>query len=142
MSDPTFAFGVLLRLTSSDAGGRQTSLPGGDGPEVRFRYRPNWGLPGMTPPDQTGAPVLAFSRSDVAPGDEVRVVIVPPFPEMVPLWAEVQPGTELPMYEGVRVCGVGRVLWRTTTEWPLPEADEERFRGWLSASPGDEDSPV
>ena len=95
----------------------------------------------MTPPDQTGAPVLAFSRSDVAPGEEVSVVIVPPFPEMVPLWAEVEPGTELPMYEGVRVCGVGRVLWRSPTELPLPEADEQRFLAWLTAPHGGEPAP-
>jgi len=85
----------------------------------------------MTPPEQSGAPVLGFERMNITPGDTVLVVIVPPYPEMVQAWSEVQPGADLPMYEGSRVCGHGRVLWRRDTVLPLSEGDEERFRGWL-----------
>src|SRR5690242_11337455 len=115
----TFAFGIELRLTSTDEGGRQTPILGGTDPQYRFRYRPNWGLPGMTPPDQTGAPVFAFSRENIAPGESCRAVIVAFFPVVVPRWATVGQGAELPMYEGPRVCGVGRVLWRSATKLPL-----------------------
>ena len=131
MSDPSFAFGLLLRLTTTAEGGRTTPLAGGRGTDTRFEYRPNWGLPGMTPPEQTGAPVLGFDQTSIAPGDTVRVVIVPPYPPMVQAWTQVQPGDDLPMYEGSRICGHGRVLWRRDTMLPLPETDEQRFRRWL-----------
>jgi hypothetical protein len=85
----------------------------------------------MTPPDQTGAPVLGFSRENVAPGEIVRVVIVPFFPAMVRQWSTVDVGTELPMYEGAMVCGLGRVLWREDTRLPIPPDDEARFIGRL-----------
>jgi hypothetical protein len=129
---PTFAFGIDLHLTSTEAGGRGTPLLGGAGRESRFQYRPNWGLPGMTPPEQTGAPVLGFSRENIAPGERVKAVIVAMLAEEVPLWLGVAEGTELPMYEGIRVCGHGRVVWRAETEWPLSDADESRFLEWLS----------
>ena len=45
------------------------------------------------------------------------------------------------MYEGVRVCGVWRVLWRSPTELPLPEADEQRFLAWLTAPQDGEPTP-
>lgn len=141
MSLSTFAFGVALHFAATEDGGRRTPLSGGSDPKDRFTYRPNWGLPGMTPPEQTGAPVLAFSHVDVAPGDSVRVVIVPPFPEMVPLWSQVQPGTELPCYEGKRVVGHGRVLWRQATALPLPDADDTRFTRWVLAPDESPDPP-
>jgi hypothetical protein len=100
--------------------------------EYRPNYRPNWGLPGMTPPEQTGAPVPGFARNNIAPGERVRAVIVAMYSEEVPLWTGVVEGIDLPMYEGSRVCGHGRVLWRAETKWPLPEGDEARFRSWLS----------
>ena len=131
----TYAFGVLLRLLTTDEGGRTTPLLGGSTPEVKFQYRPNWGLPQMTPPEQTGAPVLAFSREDIHSGEEVRVVIVPPYPQIVSEWASVSVGDELPMYEGSRVRGRGRVLWRRDTSLPLPAEDEERFRSWVTGPP-------
>lgn len=129
---PTFAFGIDLHLTSTEDGGRLTPLLGGVRAEYRLNYRPNWGLPGMTPPEQTGAPVLGFSRENIAPGESVKAVIVAMFSEEVPLWTSVTEGTELPMYEGSRVCGRGRVLWRAATEWPLPEGDSAHFVNWLS----------
>ena len=129
--ETTFAFGCLLRLTPTAVGGRRTPLTGGSGPDVRFKYRPNWVLPGMVAPDQTGAPVLGFDRTQVAPGESVRAVIVPPFPPMIPAWAEVKVGDDLPMYEGPNVCGHGRVLWRRTTVIPIPRHEEEAFRRWL-----------
>ena len=127
----TYAFGVLLRLTTADQGGRQTPLLGGAGRDAKFEYRPNWGLPHMAAPEQTGAPVLAFSKGNIHPGDEVRVVIVPPYPQMVSEWSRVAIGDVLPMYEGPRVCGHGRVLWRRDTHLPMPDEDEERFRAWV-----------
>ncbi|NTW38509.1 MAG: hypothetical protein HGA44_01265 [Cellulomonadaceae bacterium] len=129
--ESTYAFGVLLQLTTTAQGGRQTPLLGGAGPEARFAYRPNWGLPQMAPPEQTGAPVLAFSAQHIHPGDQVRVVIVPPYPQMLPEWSRVVIGDVLPMYEGSRVCGHGRVLWRRDTYLPVPEPDERRFRAWV-----------
>jgi hypothetical protein len=81
--DPTFAFGVLLRLTSTAEGGRRAPVLGGSAAEVRFKYRPDWGLRGMVPPEQAGAPVLGFDRTPVHPGDTVRAVIVPLFPIVV-----------------------------------------------------------
>jgi hypothetical protein len=86
----------------------------------------------MIPPDQSGAPVLAFSRDRVGPGESAHAVIVTLFPEMVDQWnPEVEPGVVLPMYEGARVCGHGTVLWRENITLPLDEADERRFLGWL-----------
>ncbi len=49
-------------------------------------YRPNWGLPSMTPLDQNGALVFAFSRDRVGPGERTHAVIVTLFPEMVDQW--------------------------------------------------------
>ena len=86
--------------------------------------------------DQTGAPVLAFSRSNIEPGDVVRLVIVPPFPEMLDQWANVEPGADLRMFEGSRICGVGRVLWRREAELPLAPHDEDRYRAWVAGPEG------
>lgn len=132
------AFGVDLRLTPTKYGGRTAPLI--DSPAAQFSYRPNWGLPSMSPPDeQTGAPVLAFSRDVVLPGESAYAVIVPPFPQMVGQWdLEVQPGVVLPMYEGARVCGHGTVIWRTNITLPLDQAVEQRLRAWLT----DPDTPL
>jgi hypothetical protein len=127
----TYAFGVHLRLTTTEEGGRSAPLLGGAGPGSRCRYRPNWGLPWMTPPEQTGAPVLGFSGENIHPGADARVVIVPPYPGMVPEWSRVAVGAVLAMYEGPRVCGHGRVLWRRETQLPMPVCDEDRFRAWV-----------
>jgi hypothetical protein len=86
----------------------------------------------MVPPEQTGAPVLAFDQERVRPGDTARVVIVPPFPPIVAAWSRVQVGDDLPMYEGAKVCGYGRVLWRRQTTLPVPAEDEARYRRWLA----------
>lgn len=116
---PTLAVGIDLTLVRTEDGGRAgpvLSVPG-----KSWSYRPNWGLPSTTPPEQRGAPVLGFSRSEVWPGESARAVIIPLFPEVVPRWrAEVVPGVLLPMYEGGRVCGYGRVLWVGETTRPLP----------------------
>jgi hypothetical protein len=130
--EATYAFGVELRLTPSADGGRLTPLLDGSGSDRRFHYRPNWGLPGMIPPEQTGAPVLAFSREQIAPGEACRAVIVAMFPSQVPRWAEVTVGTDLPLYEGSHVRGVGHVVWRAETKFPVPDEDESRFLAWLA----------
>jgi hypothetical protein len=92
----------------------------------------------MTPPEQTGAPVLAFSLPKVHPGETARAVIMPIFPEIIPRWrCEVVVGVVLPMYEGTRVVGHGAVLWVAETRLPLPAADEARFTRWLSTTETD-----
>ena len=124
------ALGLDLTLVGSEEGGRQTPLL--NLPDAGWSYRPNWGLPSMTPPDQTGAPVLAFSQPEVAPGDRARAVIITPFPEMVDQWRrEVVPGVVLPMYEGSRVCGHGKVMWSVEVRLPLSEREETRLLQWL-----------
>jgi hypothetical protein len=129
-SYPAIAFGMDLQLTPTTEGGRSTPLI--NTPDRKWSYRPNWGLPSMVPPDQTGAPVLAFSRDRVLPGENVHAVIVTVFPEMVDQWnLEVEPGVVLPMYEGPRVCGCGTVIWRTHITLPLDELQEQRFLRWL-----------
>lgn len=86
----------------------------------------------MNPPEQSGAPVLAFSRDHVLPGECVHAVIATVFPELVAHWdLEVEPGVVLPMYEGARVCGHATVIWRTDIMLPLDEREEQRFLGWL-----------
>ena len=129
---PSLAFGIELCLVTENDGGRSSPLLGGTAPETQFRYRPNWGLPGMRPPDQSGAPVLGFSRENIAPGDTVHAVIVAAFFDRVPLWSSVDEGCVLPMYEGPRTVGTGRVLWRRDTSWPLPDNDRDSFLTWLA----------
>jgi hypothetical protein len=124
------AFGIDLHLTPTAEGGRSTPLL--NLPDRRWTYRPNWGLPSMIPPDQSGAPVLAFSRDQVLPGESVHAVIATVFPEMVDQWnLEVEPGVVLPMYEGARVCGHGTVIWRTNITLPMDESEERPFLRWL-----------
>ena len=127
------AFGIDLRLTPTDEGGRSSALL--NLADRRWPYRPNWGLPSMVPPDQIGAPVLGFARDEVRPGENVRAVIVTLSPETVEQWKlEVEPGVVLPMYEGARVCGHGTVLWRCDTALPFDQVEEQRFRRWLADS--------
>ena len=129
--ESTFAIGVLLRLTTKTEGGRSSPILGGWRDETRWQFRPNWGLPGMLPPHQAAAPVLAFDQENIQPGDTVRAVIVPVFPE-TPEWAEVSAGTDLVMYEGLRVCGHARVLWQRTTMERVPPSDIDTYIRWLS----------
>lgn len=75
---PSYACGIELQFS------RDTPLPGGNANEDRFSYRPNWGLPGTRPPEQAGAVVFGFSKSPVLSGDNVKAVIVVPYPETVP----------------------------------------------------------
>ncbi len=130
-SYPAIAFGIDLHLTSTAEGGRSGPLLNVS--DRMLTYRPNWGLSSMAPPEQSGAPVLAFSRDVVLPGESVHAVIVTLFPEMVAQWdREVTPGVSLPMYEGARVCGHGTVIWRGDILTPLAEHDEQRFLQWLA----------
>ena len=129
-SYPAIALGIDLHLTPATEGGR--SLPLLNLSDRTSIYRPNWGLPSMTPPEQSGAPVFAFLRDRVGPGESAHAVIVTLFPEMVDQWnLEVEQGVVLPMYEGARVRGYGTVLWREHKTLPLNEAYEHRFFGWL-----------
>lgn len=109
-----------------------TPLLGGCELRRRFTYRPDWGLPGWVDGDQTGAPVLGFSRSDIQPGGDVRAIIVPPFPGAIPSWQDVAAGDELRMYEGPRICGHAIVAWTEPATWPMPEDDGDHLAGWLA----------
>ena len=129
----TLALGINLHLVLTAEGGRHTPLPGGCAPEDRFTYRPNWGLPEWPDGDQSAAPVLGFSRVDVNPGDDVRVVIVPLFPTEMPAWHDVGGGDELRMYEGSRICGRGVVAWIEAATWPMPDEEKDQFSRWLTA---------
>jgi len=130
-SYPAIALGIDLSLTSTEDGGRSGPLMNIS--DRLWPYRPNWGLPSMAPTEQSGAPVLAFSRDVVLPGESVHAVIVTLFPDMVARWdLEVVPRVVLPMYEGARVCGHGTVLWRTAITLPLGEPDKQRFLRWLA----------
>lgn len=126
------ALALDLHVVSSEEGGRQTPLLGGSGPEGRFSYRPNWGLPGWADGEQTAGPVLGFSRLNIRPGEDARAVIVPLFFEQVPAWHEVGPGSVLRMYEGSRVCGRAVVVWVVPVTWPIPHEQEDRLIQWLS----------
>lgn len=123
----TAALGIELFLVATDDGGRRTGLLGGHGPEHRLTYRPNWGLPGWADGAQTGAPVLAFDRVDMQPGETVHAVIVPMLPSHVPAWSHIAPGDALRMYEGSRVCGRATVRWIEPTTWPVSDVDQERL---------------
>jgi hypothetical protein len=72
-SEHWLAIGLDLTLVPTAQGGRRTPVLFAE----PLRYRPNWGLPGMTGTDQTGAPVLCSSASPLAPGDSARAVIIP-----------------------------------------------------------------
>lgn len=130
----TLALGIDLHLVPTSDGGRQTALKGGCDAGNRFTYRPNWGLPGWEDGEQTAAPVLSFSRSNIQPGDDVLAVIVPLFPAEVPAWRDLAVGDGLRMYEGPRICGRGAVLWVKPATWYMPKDEEERLARWLAGS--------
>lgn len=88
----------------------------------------------MQPPEQSGAPVLGFSKEDIEPGDEVRAVIMPLFPQMLGEWKRVRVGDVLPMYEGQRVCAHGRVLWVRQLPSGWRDEDEAAFRQWVAGT--------
>lgn len=127
----TFAVALDLRVLPTTEGGRRTSLLGGSDPEQRFTYRPNWGFPGWADGEQTAGPVFGFSEGDIAPGSEVRAVIVGLFPEHAP-WADLTEGSVLRMYEGSRVCGIASVVWVRPTTWRPDATEEDIFRDWLN----------
>lgn len=126
-------FGIRLTLTSTGEGGRRTPLPGGSEPSARFSYRPNWGLPGWRDGQQSGAPVLGFATSDIAPGDTTAAVIIAPFVDATPEWRSIVPGDVLRMYEGSRVCGTATVLWTDQTDSMGDATEQERLLGLLTS---------
>ena len=129
LSESWLAIGLDLTLVGADAGGRRTTLL----LSKPFGYRPNWGLPGMTGTEQTGAPVLCSSPVTLEPGDSARVVIVPLTDYHLVEWRLLNRGDKLRMFEGPRVCGHGTVRWTETTIRPLPVGDEARFRTWAES---------
>lgn len=127
-SGSALAVGVELTMLTTAEGGRHNPIGGDEYPPCG--YRPNWGLPGMTPPEQTGAPVQCFGHFPVMLGDTLRAVLIPMFPEEVPGWHDLRGGEELPMYEGARVCGRATVVWIRAVTLPLPESDATRLAEW------------
>lgn len=132
LAPDTLAFGLDLRLTTTEEGGRRTPLLGGS-EEPHFQYRPNWGLPGWPDGQQTGAPVFGFADSDIHPGQVTWAVIVAMFPDQVPDWATVVVGSELRMYEGLRICGLAQVRWIRPATWRMKNKEAEHYLEWLSA---------
>ena len=127
--------GIELALVATEDGGRQTALLGGAGPNFEFQYRPNWCLPGMTPPEeQSGAMVYGFSRQDIHPGTTCRAVIVQLVPATLD-WQRVHVGLTLPCYEGHRVVAHGRILWREDVE-NITDEDKARWLAWLTDNGG------
>ena len=124
--------GIRLTLTTTAARGRSTPLLGGSELSARLIYRPNWGLPDWSPGEQSGAPVLGFTSTDIHPGDSTLAVIVPLFAESVAEWWNVRTGQELRMYEGKRLCGRATVLWTDRTEAIRDVAEQERLLARIS----------
>lgn len=132
-STTTIALGIDLHFVSTAEGGRSTVLLGGNSPDHRFEYRPNWGLPGWVDGQQSAGPILGFSRTNIRPGDDVRAVLVPLFIETTWEWQDVQVGDNLRMYEGARICGRGIIRWIESSTWPMGNEDQGRFTEWLIA---------
>jgi hypothetical protein len=126
---PWLAVGLDLTLVTTAHGGRCAPVR----LDTPLGYRPNWGLPGMTGTDQTGAPVLCSCASVVAPGASARVVIIPLTGAHLAQWRLLGQGDMLRMFEGPRVCGHGIVRWTENTRRPVPPADQARFCGWTNS---------
>ena len=132
--DDWLALGVELRFLTTEAGGRSKPLGVPDSEYIKYQYRPNWGLPGMTGTDQVGGFVLWLGKFPVTLGETVRAVIVPCAPGSLPMWRSVVPGEHLKMIEGSRVCGDARVEWVSRTGRPVPSDDEARFVAWAEGT--------
>ena len=124
------AIGLDLTLVPTSQGGRRTPLLLAE----PLRYRPNWGLPGMTSTDQAGAPVLCSSAGTLAPGDSARAVIIPLTDFHMVEWRLLDEGDTLRMFEGPRVCGHAVVRWTENTSLPIPGTDEDLFRAWANSN--------
>ncbi|MEW1823813.1 hypothetical protein AB0323_23915 [Arthrobacter sp. NPDC080031] len=132
-STSTLAIGIDLHFVSTADGGRSRVLLGGNAPDHRFEYRPNWGLPGWADGEQSGGPVLGFSHTNISPGEDVRAILVPVFIENTSEWRDVRVGDKLRMYEGARICGRAIIRWIEPTTWPMGNEDQGRFTEWLIA---------
>jgi hypothetical protein len=130
VGDPWLAIGLDLMLVPTEKGGRSTAIRF----DAPFGYRPNWGLPGMTGTDQTGAPVLCCSASVLAPGESARAVIIPLTDASLVEWQLLGQGDELRMFEGARVCGHATVRWAENTRRPVSPSDQARFCTWTRSS--------
>jgi hypothetical protein len=131
------AVGITLNLLTTAEGGRRTPLGSAGTDYVSFQYRPNWGLPGMKNAEQVGALVLCFGHFPVELGDTTRAVIVPFAPRSLDKWWRIEPGVELRMFEGARICGRATVEWITETGHPLSELDERKFLAWAQGQADD-----
>jgi hypothetical protein len=124
------AIGLDLTVVPTAEGSRQTPLLVTE----PLRYRANWGLPGMTGTDQTGAPLVCSSAGTLAPGDSARAVIIPLTDEHMSEWHLLDEGSRLRLFEGPRVCGHAVVRWSESTSLPVPSTDIDRFSTWANSS--------
>jgi translation elongation factor EF-Tu-like GTPase len=85
---------ATLTLRRTDEGGRKSGIYGD--------YRPNWSVGSPDPGQQSGAPVVIDSAERVEPGESAQVRL---FPIWAEFWADVNVGTELFAFEGVRLVG-------------------------------------
>jgi hypothetical protein len=132
--DNWLAFGLTLRLFTTEEGGRSRPIGHPDSEYVKFQYMPNWALPGMKGKEQIGAGVLWLGTYPVEPGETVRAVVVPLTSKSIPRWRVVAPGDELRLFEGKKVCGLATVEWVRSTGRPVPESDQDRFVAWAQGA--------
>jgi len=130
------AIGLDLTLAPTAEGARHTHPLLVTEP---LRYRANWGLPGMTGTDQTGAPLLC-SRT-LAPGDSARAVVLPLTDAHMSEWRRLNQGDRLRLFEGPRVSGHAVIRWSENTSLPVPSTDMNRFSAWAKSS-DDRPSPA
>lgn len=95
------SFRAKLRLLPSDEGGRQLPVASG--------YRPAFSPAGQTPNARQyrDAAIELLGVQAVAPGEQASVLIRPTRPEA---WEDIKVGSELEIYEGLRLIGTARVL--------------------------------
>jgi hypothetical protein len=117
------AVGITLNLLTTAEGGRRKPMGAPEVTTSAFNTGPNWGLPGMKNAEQVGALVLCLGHFPVELGDTTRAVILPFAPRSLDEWRRIEPGVELRMFEGARICGRATVEWITETCLPLSEVD-------------------
>lgn len=125
MSIPVVLLGIELVLRTTESGGRTRPV------DANWYGRVAGGFAGLDHPrSQAGAPVLCWRDSPVAPGEATYAVIQPMYPEY---WDGVAVGDVLYLYEGVRLCGLGRVCAREDLpegHRPLDRTEAVRWSAW------------
>ena len=89
---------ATFRLLNTEEGGRGTG--------IFSDYRPIWSIGRADPTQQSGAPLLMDSASQLEPGESAEVRLFPFWREF---WTDVKVGTELFAFEGARLVGTAVV---------------------------------